>query len=139
MCQVTALAFLEVAALPLFSQPRKYTDAEVEKIHRSFLLIDTHNDVTSNTVKGFDINGSPTIHTHTDIPRLKKGKVDATFFAVYVAATYVNGNKSAHRALEMIDTVKRDIAARYPDDFEFATSAGAIETARKHGKIAALM
>jgi membrane dipeptidase len=39
----------------------------------------------------------------------------------------------------MIDTVRHDIIAKYPETFEFATSADDIERARKHGKIAALM
>lgn len=122
----------------LLAQQRKYSDAEVEKIHRSLLLIDTHNDVTSRTVAGFDI-GKPSTSTHTDIPRLKQGNVGATFFAVYVSASYVVGNRAANRTLEMIDTVKHDIVARYPNDFEFVTTAEGIEAARKKNKMAALM
>src|SRR5271163_4776941 len=98
---------------------RRYTGEEVMKIHRSALLIDTHNDVTSRTVDGFDI-GPRASSGHTDVPRLREGGVGAVFFAVYVAAEYVNGNRSAHRALDMIDTVRRDIVDRYPNDFQFA-------------------
>ncbi|HUQ91082.1 MAG TPA: dipeptidase [Bryobacteraceae bacterium] len=135
---MTRCAVLLLTLLPLYAQTKKYTDAEVDKIHRSMLLIDTHNDVTSNTVKGFDI-GKRSSTTHTDIPRLRAGNVGATFFAVYVAGSYVNGNKAAHRALEMIDTVKRDIAGKYPGEFELATSADGIEATRKNGRMAALM
>jgi len=35
--------------------------------------------------------------------------------------------------LEMIDTVKHDILARYPQDFEFATTAGDIEPHSQDG------
>ncbi|MBV6433750.1 MAG: hypothetical protein IANPNBLG_03969 [Bryobacteraceae bacterium] len=133
-----ALILLLCSLRPALPQTRKYPDAEVEKIHRSLLLIDTHNDITSKTVEGFDIasNGAA---THTDLARLRQGNVGAVFFAVYVAASYVTGNRSAHRALEMIDTVKRDIVAKHPDSFEFVTSADGIEAARRRGKIAALM
>jgi membrane dipeptidase len=114
------------------------TDAEVMRVHRSALLIDTHNDVPSRTVEGFDI-GSNTGTGHTDIARLKEGGVGAQFFAVYVAASYVNGNRSANRTLQMIDTVRHDIIGRYPNDFMLATSAKDIEEAHRRGKIAALM
>jgi membrane dipeptidase len=39
----------------------------------------------------------------------------------------------------MIDTVRHDIIARYPNDFVFATTADDIERIHKQGKIAALM
>jgi hypothetical protein len=37
------------------AQTRTVTDAQVMRVHRSALLIDTHNDITSRTVEGFDI------------------------------------------------------------------------------------
>jgi membrane dipeptidase len=120
------------------TQTRSISDAEVMRIHRSTLLIDTHNDVPSRTVEGFDI-GSRTGSGHTDIARLKEGGVGAQFFAVYVAASYVTGNRSANRTLQMIDTVRHDIIGRYPNDFVLATTANGIEDAHRRGKIAALM
>lgn len=114
------------------------TDAEVAKAHRSALLIDTHNDVTSRTVKGFDM-GERHSDGHTDIPRMREGGIGAQFFAVYVAGTYVEGNRSAYRALEMIDTVRHDIVERFPNDFVLCTTADEILRARKQGKMAALM
>jgi membrane dipeptidase len=120
------------------AQRRTITDAEVMRVHRSALLIDTHNDVPSRTVEGFDI-GSRTGTGHTDIARLKEGGVGAQFFAVYVAASYVTGNRSANRTLQMIDTVRHDIVERYPNDFVLATTADGIEEAHRRGKIAALM
>ena len=41
----------------------------------------------------------------------------AQFFAVYVAASYVEGNHSANRALQMIDTVRHDIIEQLPQRF----------------------
>ncbi len=122
----------------LVSQTRTPTDAEVQKIHKSALLIDTHNDITSRTVDGYDI-GKATNDGHSNLSAFKEGGVGAQFFAVYVGASYVNGNHSAHRTLDMIDTVRHDIIARYPNDFVFATTADDIERIHKQGKIAALM
>jgi membrane dipeptidase len=124
--------------LPAFAQTRVVTDAEVQKVHKSALLIDTHNDITSKTVNGYDI-GTAKDDGHTNLTALKEGGVGAQFFAVYVSSSYVNGNHSARRTLEMIDTVRHDIIARYPNDFVFATTADDIERIHKQGKIAALM
>jgi len=52
--------------------------------------------------------------------------VGGVFFAVYVGANFVKANQSAHRALEMIDTVRRDIAGRYPEDFALRASAAGV-------------
>src|SRR5579862_2150881 len=129
------VALLSVSAA---AQTRTVTDAEVQRVHKSTLLIDTHNDLPSRTVEGFDV-GSHTGTGHTDIQRLKEGGVGAQFFAVYVAADFVKGNHSANRALQMIDTVRHDIIEKYPNDFQFATTANDIEEAHRRGKIAALM
>ena len=133
-----ALVTVMLAAGQSKTQTRTISDAEVMRVHRSALLIDTHNDVPSRTVEGFDI-GSRTGTGHTDIARLKEGGVGAQFFAVYVAASYVTGNRSANRTLQMIDTVRHDIVGRYPDVFVLATTANGIEEAHRKGKIAALM
>jgi membrane dipeptidase len=137
-----ALALLASASIVRSQAPgrqkRQVTDAEVMRVHKSAILIDTHNDVTSATVAGLDI-GKPNTDHHTDLPRMKKGGMGAQFFAVYVAASYVEGNRAAHRTLEMIDTVRHDIIAKYPNDFLFAGTAADIRRARAQHKIAALM
>ena len=133
-----ALIPIALLTTALAAQTRTVTDAEVEKVHRSALLIDTHNDVTGRTVRGFDI-GPRDATGHTDIVRLREGGVGAVFFSVYVAASYVEGNRAANRALQMIDTVRHDIVARYPDTFQLALTAADIESAHRQGKIAALM
>ena len=123
---------------PAAAQKKQVSEEEVRRVHRSALLIDTHNDVTGETVQGLDI-GVRRASGHTDLPRLRAGGVGATFFAVYVAAQYVEGNRAPYRALEMIDTVRRDIVERYSNDFALALTADEIVAARKRGKIAALL
>jgi membrane dipeptidase len=117
---------------------RTVTDAEVQRVHRSAILIDTHNDVTSATVAGLDL-GKPNTDHMTDVPRMKKGGMGAQIFAVYVASSYVEGNHAANRTLQMIDTVRHDIIERYPNDFAFAGTAADIRRAHQQGKMAALL
>ena len=130
----TALAILTYTAAA--QAPHHPTDAEVARITRDAILIDTHNDVPSNTIDGYDI-ATPS-KNQTDLPRMK-GFLGAEFFSVFVSASYVDGNHSANRALQMIDTARTDIIARYPNDFVFATTAADIERAHKDHKIAGLM
>src|ERR1043165_4257084 len=135
---VSGIALGVLTAAMVHAQSRQVTDAEVREVHRSALLIDTHNDVTGRTVNGFDI-GKRSTTGHTDLPRLREGGVGAVFFAAYVAPTYAKENHSANRALQMIDTVRHDIVARYPDDCVLAYKADDVVAVHKQGKIAALI
>jgi membrane dipeptidase len=129
------LAALLLATLVLCAQTRTISDSEVERVHRSALLIDTHNDTPWRVVDGFDI-GSTTGEWHTDMTRLKTGGVGGVFFVAYVSADHVRTKSSARRATQLIETIRKRIVQRYPKDFAFATTADAIEKARKDGKIA---
>ncbi|XP_013419546.1 dipeptidase 1 [Lingula anatina] len=75
--------------------------------------------------------------THTDIPRLHQGKLGAQFWACYgpCSAQY----KDAVRvALDQLDTIKRFVS-KYPDIFQFVTTAQGIEDAFKAHKIGSLV
>lgn len=131
-------ALIGLAGMLVTASPNaKNLQSEVKEITKSAILIDTHNDIPSFTVDGADIGNAP--KNHTDIPRLREGGVGAVFFSVYVAATYVNGNHSANRTLQMIDTVYHDIINRYPETFTLALTARDIEMAHRKRKIAALL
>ena len=113
------------------------TQAQVDRITRDAILIDTHDDVPSKTVDGYDI-ATPNKAGQTDLPRMK-GHLGAEFFAVFVDASYVKDNHSANRTLQMIDTVRTDVIAAHPNDFLSATTADDIVRAHNEHKIAALM
>jgi membrane dipeptidase len=132
-----ALALFASTVAAQTSRTKPVTQAEVDKITRDAILIDTHDDVPSKTVDGYDI-ATPNKRGQTDLPRMK-GFLGAEFFAVFVSAEYVKDNHSANRTLAMIDTVKTDVIAAHPNDFVFATTAADIERAHKEKKIAALM
>ena len=132
-----------LAAAALFGQApgrqkRPVTAEEVARVHQSAILIDTHNDITSATVAGLDI-GKPNSDHMTDVPRMRKGGMGAQFFAAYVAASYVEGNHAANRALQMIDTIRHDIVEGRANDFVLALTADDIRRAHRDHKIAALI
>jgi len=133
-----SITVLMALTLPIAAQSTpKVTQAEIDRITREAILIDTHNDVTSRTVDGYNI-ASPNKSGQTDLLRMK-GFLGAEFFAVYVGAEYVKDNHSANRTLQMIDTVRTDIIAAHPNEFLFATTADDIVRAHNEHKIAALM
>ncbi|WP_263381807.1 dipeptidase [Granulicella arctica] len=136
----TAFAFSTLLTISLTAQrPRTthITDAEVARITSEAILIDTHDDITSKTVAGYDI-ATANKSGQTDLPRMK-GFLGAEFFAVYVGAEYTKDNHSANRALQMIDTVRTDVIAAHPNEFVYATTADDIIRAHAQHKIAALM
>jgi membrane dipeptidase len=127
------------------AQGRKVTDEEVMRVHKSALLIDTHDDFPTEVAgkdrpfRGATIDIANAPENQTDLPRLRAGGVGAVFFAAYVGANFGLGPRAYNRAQQVIDTIRYDIIERYPNDFVLATSADEIEAAHKQGKIAALI
>lgn len=75
--------------------------------------------------------------THTDIPRLRLGKVGAQFWACYVPCS--SQYKSAVReSLDQLDIIKQFVA-RYPNDFKFVTNAQGIRAAFNEKKIGSMV
>ena len=73
----------------------------------------------------------------TDIPRLHAGQVGGQFWSVWVPAN-VTGPAAVKATLEQIDIV-RGIVARYPKDFELASTAADVRRIQKAGKVASMM
>ena len=126
-------------ACVVFARARQITDAEVMRVHRSTLIIDTHNDVPMKTVKGYDI-GKPAPRGSTDIPRLKAGNVGATFFAAYVPESLCASERRPPNTPEQSSIrFGMTLSGGIPRRFVLAKTADDIVNARKRGKIAALI
>jgi membrane dipeptidase len=74
---------------------------------------------------------------HTDLTRLRKGRVGAQFWSVWVSSTMPEP-QAVQATLEQIDVTKR-LIARYPQDMAFATSSVEVVRAMKAGKVASLI
>lgn len=116
-------------------------------------VFDGHNDAPgqlrsreNNQINAFDFTDTMDEHDHvggddgamhTDLNRLKKGKVGAQFWSVYVPH---NANEAAavQQTIEQIDVTKR-LIARNPDTMRYALTADEVETAMRDGKIASLL
>jgi membrane dipeptidase len=111
--------------------------ARALRIHRSAIVVDTHEDVPYRLEdKGWIDLSVRNTTGHVDIPRMKEGGMTAPFFAAYVPAEYADAGGSAKKALEMIE-LTHQIAAEHPE-LTFADSPAAVREAKKRGKIAIL-
>lgn len=145
----TACAFLAVAAAPAHAKtPEQIAEAAL----RAAPVWDGHNDVPiqlrarhGNVIAGFDFRDTTRtadpaqgrVAMHTDLARLRRGRVGAQFWSVYVSAA-LSGPEAVRATLEQIDVTKR-LVARYPGDLQFAVSAADVERAMKAGKVASLI
>ncbi len=127
-----------VSALSGQMKKREVTDEEVRKVHASAIIFDTHNDVPMRTLGGWDFTARAN-DGETDLPRMRQGGMTAQLFAAYVPGAMVEGNRSAHHALEAIDSIKHDIARRSGPNVFFAYTSADVLKAKKTGKIAAMI
>ncbi len=106
-------------------------------------LIDGHNDLawqlreTAGAAAALTDIAAPLSDTHTDLPRLARGKVGAQFWSVFVPVT-LTGEAAVATTLEQIDFV-RDMVRRYPAALEFARTAADVERICASGKVASLL
>ena len=106
-------------------------------------VVDGHNDLAWKIRESF--GGDPArldlepaaVTTHTDIPRMRRGKVGAQFWSVYVPATLA-GEAAVTATLEQVDLVYR-LIRHYPDALELALTADDVHRIFAAGKIASLL
>jgi membrane dipeptidase len=117
---------------------------EAERIHRSAILIDGHNDMPweirkqgSSTFERLDISQHQE-SLQTDIPRLRKGGMGAQFWSVWVPASTAYDGTALTATLEQIDLVHAMID-RYPETFELALTVDDIRRIHGEGRIASLI
>lgn len=147
-----AAALLLVSPLVAQEPPVDLADATANAALEAAPVFDGHNDVPNqlrdrraNQINSFDFEdttdtgaGHPEGRVlHTDLARLKEGKVGAQFWSVYVPSNS-DEPEAVQQVIEQIDVTKR-LIARYPQSLRFATTADEVERAMAEGKIASLL
>lgn len=103
-------------------------------------LVDGHNDLAYalRTTAGYSVEGLDAARDglHTDLPRLRAGRVGGQFWSVFVPST-LTGADAVLGTLEQIDAVHR-LVARYPD-LELVCTADGVRSAFARGRIASLL
>jgi membrane dipeptidase len=120
--------------------------ARAERVLRASPLIDGHNDlpwaIRTSTTAPFDVEKYDLRQRtagHTDIARLRAGRVGGQFWSVYIPgedATKALGYAKVQ--LEQIDIAHR-VIAKYPDVFETATTAQGLKDAFARGRIGSVL
>ncbi|HET6797092.1 MAG TPA: dipeptidase [Gemmatimonadales bacterium] len=133
-----------VMASPALSQSPDQALEHARKLLESTPLIDGHNDLpweirdsktAPRDVAAYDLRArSP---KHTDLGRLKEGRVGAQFWSIYIPGE-IKDSGFARVQLEQFDIARRMIA-RYPKQLTPAYSSDDIERSFKRGRIASLL
>jgi membrane dipeptidase len=143
-----AAAFL-LAAPPLagLQQASDEPDPHMERALRVLAttpLFDGHNDLpwqirnfepAPMDVAAYGVEGRE--GGHTDIPRLREGRVGAQWWSVYVPGDAVEEGAARYQ-LEQID-IALELFHRFPEHFELALSADDVMRIFHEGKIASLL
>jgi membrane dipeptidase len=143
--RIARLALLALAiAAPLSAQQPDPALERARRILASVPLVDGHNDlpweIRTNRAHPGDVAGYDlTSRTpgHTDLARLKAGKVGAQFWSIYVPGE-IRDSGFARVQLEEFDIAKRMIA-RYPAALAPAYGSADLERAFREGKVASFL
>ena len=147
---------LALSASLILTAPLAAQDQTPEEIAAAALeaspVWDGHNDVPiqlrarfGNQINEFDFRD--TLDTgvdepfrrvmHTDLTRLRQGKVGAQWWSVYVSAS-LSEPEAVQATVEQIDVTKR-LIERHPNDLQLALTADDVAAAVEEGRIASLI
>src|SRR4051812_22771356 len=105
---------------------------------KDILIIDAHVDTPGYIVdEGYQLAEEHSYY-ETDIPRMRRGRVGAVFFGVYVQPQDFAPHLWLPRAMEWIDALHGEVG-RNSRDMEIAYTADDIVRIHRAGKIAALL
>lgn len=132
----------------LLAQSVKYGEItlteEALRIHREAIVIDGHNDMPDNILSkklnskpGFTLKESQA-ELQTDIPRLRKGGIDAQVFVAYISPDHIRTGGGNQSCIEQINLIHQ-LAKSHADTLELAVSASDITRISGKGKIATLV
>jgi membrane dipeptidase len=146
MHRLAAVAFFVLLTTSAYAQTDAVA-ARIDRILKEVPLIDGHNDLpwqyeerVKNHLARIDIRQDQSKLTpplHTDIARLRQGRIGGQFWSVYVPTSY-KGADAVRAVLEQIDDVHR-LVALYPDTFELAGTADDVVRIHHSGRIASLI
>ncbi len=140
-CLLAGLAVVLTAAVPAIAEDAALDRAR--KLLDSSILIDGHNDLpwalrsdkhAQGNVDAYDLRTRTA--GQTDLDRLRRGRVGAQFWSVYIPSELDGG--FVRTQLEQIDLARR-IIARYPQDLQLSLTAADVVAARQSGRIASLL
>jgi membrane dipeptidase len=110
-------------------------------IHERIIALDTHNDIESSNFS-WSLNYTQDLNTQVNLPKMKRGGLDASFFIVYVAQgelTPAGFDAAYTTAVEKFEAIHRLTKVLAPDQIELALTAGDVRRINAAGKKVALI
>src|SRR5213594_2032845 len=139
MRPLLAMAAAAVLAVSLFAQQDLV--ARARAIHERVIALDTHNDIDPRNFTA-DCNYTMRLTTQVNLPKMKEGGLDVSFFIVYVGQGELTpaGYEAAYRAaIAKFDAIHRLTEQIAPKDIELAlTPADVVRIARSGKKVAVI-
>jgi membrane dipeptidase len=142
---VSALFLLAVTLAPSPAPAQATADAalvqKARAIHDRIIALDTHDDIDPENFTR-QKNYTQRLDTQVNLPKMKEGGLDASFFIVYVGQGpltpegYDNAYKQAVAKFEAVHHLTKEIA---PDQIELALTAADVPRIAKSGKKVALI
>jgi membrane dipeptidase len=139
MKRLVIIFLISVFIIPFnsLSSAQKSDQSErARKIHFSSIVLDTHIDTTPKLEGDWKFDEEHR-EGHIDLPRMRKGGLNALFFSIYMSGT-ITGPKAVNDSINRISAVHK-LAEDMPDRVALCTTADEVRRAHRQGKIAALM
>src|SRR5580765_4379838 len=131
-------AIIAVAAVPRAQQD---ITARARAIHDRVIALDTHNDIDPQTFTP-SCNYTMRLATQVNLPKMKEGGLDVSFFIVYVGQGDLTpaGFENAYRAaIAKFDAVHRLTEQIAPGEIELALTSADVTRIAKSGKKVAVI
>jgi len=136
-----AAAVLTAAAAPFADQPDAALVKKARAIHDRVIALDTHDDINPDNFS-WSLNYTQDLDTQVNLPKMKRGGLDASFFIVYVGQGELTpeGYDAAYNAaIEKFEAVHRLTKVLAPDQIELALTAADVRRINARGKKVALI
>jgi len=127
------------AAAAAFAQPDVV--ARARAIHERVIALDTHNDIDPRTFTA-DCNYTMRLTTQVNLPKMKEGGLDVSFFIAYVGQGELTpaGYDAAYKAaIAKFDAVHRLTEQIAPKEIELALTPADVVRIAKSGKKVAVI
>lgn len=127
---------ISLCAACLCVSPQRVTAQTGSKLHRSAILVDTHNDFPSASIeKGVALDQDLRGKTHTDLARLKSGGVDIQVFSIFCGPEQAKPYAWANREIDSVQAW----AARNPSKIRLVNNSEDLQKALQEKKLGAMM
>lgn len=130
--------YVRITTLPQ-SKSEDEIVAEAKRIHERVLTMDTHDDISGNFASDNDDVASPDNRRQVSLPKMKRGGLDAEFFAVFtsVGDRSATSYETAYKNANILFAAIHRLPQRYPDLIDIAYTPDDVVRIHASGKLVA--